>query len=267
MDLLTELGKSKKLQIIEKLRERSMSLKELANYNGLSVSTVSRNIRWLCDWGIIYRHKNKCKLTGFGVTIEKLLRVLKDIEEFKEDIQDLPGFIDLLPPEIVAGMHLLRKCKVMNVEEALNVGLSHLINSKQYGLYVDKIIDYDIYKIMVLKNLEGVSERVISTRGTILNRTSTVRRVLMNMNLSEKDLDIVADKVQIRIYDTPIQLGVIDGKIGILQLNDRIDRIYVSHDKDFIRWCEYIFWFLWQRSEPFDLKKMIEEIKVQKGFA
>ena len=59
MDLLTELGKSKKLQIIEKLRERSMSLKELANYNGLSVSTVSRNIRWLCDWGIIYRHKNK----------------------------------------------------------------------------------------------------------------------------------------------------------------------------------------------------------------
>uniref|UniRef100_A0A7C3YMZ0 ArsR family transcriptional regulator n=1 Tax=Geoglobus ahangari TaxID=113653 RepID=A0A7C3YMZ0_9EURY len=267
MGFLTELGKSKKLRIIEKLRECSMSLKELADWNGLSVPTVSRNIRWLCDQGIVCRHENKYQLTGFGVAIEKLLRALMDIKEFKEEIRELPGFIELLPPEILAGMHLLRKCKVMSVEDALNVGISHIINSKQYGLYVDKIIDYNIYKIMVLKNLEGVSEKIISTRDTIFSRTSTIRRVLMDMDLSEDELDIVAEKVQIRIYDTPIQLGVIDGKIGIIQLNDRIDRIYVSNDKDFIRWCEYLFWFLWQRSEPFDIKKMIKEIKVQKGFS
>lgn len=267
MDFLIELGRSKKLQIIERLRERSMSLKELAANNGLSISTVSRNVKWLCNRGILYKHKRKCKLTGFGVAVEKLLRVLVDIERIKEDIRDLPDFIDFLPPEIIAGAHLLNRCRVMSVEEALNIGLSYLIRSEKYGLYIDKIIDYDIYKMMVLKNLEGVSERVISTRSTILDRTSTFRRALMDLDLSEKELDIVADKVQIRIYDTPIQLGVIDGKIGILQLNDRIDRIYVSDDEDFIRWCEYFFWFLWRKSEPVDVKKIIEEIKARKGFS
>ncbi len=264
-EIINELGKPKRIEMLKRLKKGIHCLRELTG-NGVSSSTVSRILRWMCDNGIAYKQKEEYKLTGFGVAIEKLISAIRDISDYSEELITLPEFMDFLTPEIIAGIHNLKKCKVMHVEEALEIGLYHLANSKRYGLYIDKIIDYDVYKLMAKKNLEGVEERVISTWNTVFDRTSTFRRAISDLDLSERELDIIAEKVQIRIYDTPIQLGVIDGEIGILQLNDVIDRIYVSHDRDFIRWCEYLFWFIWQRSKPVDIKKIVEEVKAQKGF-
>ncbi len=264
-EIINELGKPKRIKILRRLKRGIYCLSDLSD-NSISLATVSRILKWMCKRGIAFRKDEKCRLTGFGIAIEKLFSAIEDVSAFKEELLNLAEFIDFLPPEIIAGMHYLKKSKIMSVEEALSVGLTYLANSKNYGLYIDKIIDYNVYKMMAKKNLEGVEERVISTKNTIFDRTSTFRRAIRDLDLSKEELDIIAEKVQIRIYDTPIQLGVIDGEIGILQLNDVIDRIYVSNDRDFIRWCEYIFWYIWQRSKPVDIRKIVEEVKAQKGF-
>ncbi len=263
--LMRELGNQGRIEILRRLREKPCGVGDITEINGISFSTASRVMSKLESLDIAERSDGKYRLTGFGVAVEKILSSLECVYEYRNDILELSEFISLLPSGFVAGFHNLKKATVMDVETALGIGVEAVAKAKNYGLYVDKVISYNVYRLMAEKNLQGVSERVISNYETLFGRKSTFRKVLMDMDLCREEYEIIKNKAEIRVLDTPIQLGVIDGKLGILQLNDRTDRIYVSEDRDFIRWCEYLFWYLWERAESVELGKIVEEVMAEKG--
>ncbi len=262
--LIRELGKSGRLEIIKSLRKSAKMVSEL-EVERMTSSTLSRTLSKLAEYDIIKKENGKCMLTGFGVAVEKLLTSIEGLFELRHDIIDLQEFLEMLPPGFIAGFHNLRNAEVISIEKALEIGVSSIANAKRQGLYIDKVISYSLYRLMAEKNLEGVEERVISNYETIMDRTSTLKKVLIDMDLKPEEYDLIAEKVQIRILDTPIQLGVIDGSAALLQLNDTLDRFYYSRDKNFVRWCEYLFWYLWEKAEIVDIRKLVEEIKEEKG--
>jgi len=265
--LMKELGNQGRLEILKKLRNKSCGISEIAVEDGLSFSTVSRIMSKLENLDIVERFNGKYRLTGFGVAVEKILSSLENVFDYREDILDLADFISTLPPGFVAGFHNLRKAKVMDVEEALGVGTDAIANAKNYGLYIDKVISYDIFKLMALKNLEGVSEKVISNHETLYGRKSTFKKVLLDLDLTKEEYEIIKNKAEVKVLDTPIQLGVIDGELGVFQPNDRTDRIYVSKDRDFIRWCEFLFWYLWDKAKDAEWGKIVDEVMAEKGLS
>ena len=266
--LIRELGNPGRIEILRKLKEKSCGVGDIAGMDGVSVSTASRIMSKLESLDIVERYYNgRYRLTGFGVAVEKMLSSLECVYEYRGDIIELSEFISLLPPEFVAGFCNLKKAEVMDVEDAINAGVEAIKNANNYGLYVDKVISYEIYRVMAEKNLEGVSEKVISNHETLFGRRSMFKRVLMEMELCKEEYEIIKNKAEIRVLDTPIQLGVIDGNLAILQLNDRTDRLYVSSDRDFIRWCEYLFWYLWERAENAEWSKIVDMVMAEKGFA
>ncbi len=264
--LIRELGNQGRIEILRKLKEEPCGVADIAETDGISFSTASRIMSKLENLDIVERFNGRYRLTGFGVAVEKILFSLECVYEYRNDILDLSEFITLLPPGFVAGFHNLKKAEVMDIERALEIGVREIMNARTYGLYVDKVISYDIYRLMAEKNLEGVSERVISNHETLFGRRSMFKKVLMDMDLCREEYEIIKSKVEIRILDTPIQLGVIDGNLAVLQLNDRTDRIYVSRDRDFVRWCEYLFWYLWEKAENAEWGKIIDEVMIEKGF-
>ncbi|MBE8539039.1 ArsR family transcriptional regulator [Geoglobus acetivorans] len=239
-----ELVKEDKVRILESLMDKPCSFREILNINGYAPSTLSRTLTIFEDEGLVRREGEKYCLTGAGLAFLKVIDVIKAVYEFKDDINGVPEFVELLPPGFLAGIHNLRRAEVMDIESALKLGVERIAEAKEYGLYVDKVISYDVYKLMVEKNLQGVEERVISNRETLYGRGSTFRKVLQDMDLTKDEYELVKRKVHVKVFDTPIQLGVIDGEFAILQLNDRVDRFYVSEDKRFITWCEYLFTYL-----------------------
>ncbi|WP_456478722.1 helix-turn-helix domain-containing protein [Geoglobus ahangari] len=264
-DLIRELSQQGRIEILRNLRGSPRSPSELSKMDGLTLSTASRALNRLSEFGVVERDDHRCRLTGFGVAIEKILSVIEHLYEYREDIMALQDFIAILPPGFVAGFHNLRKAKVMSLEEAFEVGVEKIASSKRYGLYIDKVISHDLYRVMAERNLAGVEERVISNHATIHGRANTFKKVLMDMDLTAEEYDTIASKVRVRVFDTPIQLGIIDGEFALLQLNDTLDRFYVSDDRDFVRWCEYLFWYLWERSEDANFPKIVEEVKAEKG--
>ena len=266
-DLIRELSQQGRIEILRNLREKPLSPSELSRLDGLTPATTSRALSKLTEFGVVERDNGTCRLTGFGVAIEKLLSVVEHLYDYREDIMAISEFISLLPPGFVAGFHNLRKAKVMSLDEAFELGVERIANSKKYGLYIDKVISYEVYRIMAERNLAGVEERVISNHATVFGRASTFREVLRDMNLTAEEYDIIASKVQVRIFDTPIQMGVIDGEFALLQLNDTVDRFYVSEDRNFIRWCEYLFWYLWEISRDAGFPEIVREVKAEKGFS
>ncbi|ADC66169.1 hypothetical protein Ferp_2032 [Ferroglobus placidus DSM 10642] len=129
---------------------------------------------------------------------------------------------------------------------------------REYGLYIDRIINYDIYKLMVNLNLQGASEKVISSRDTLKDRLETIRQVLIDMDLSKKELKIVRDKIEIRVYDTPLLLGVLDGKLVYFQYYHTYSPMFRSENKEVVDWCESVFYYFWKRASPVDVKGMID---------
>ncbi len=263
--LIRELGNQGRIEILRKLKNKDCSIADITEIDGVSLSTASRILSKLEGLDIVEKSNGKYRLTGFGVAVEKILTSLECVYEYRDDILELSEFISVLPSGFVAGFHNLKRATVMDVESALRIGIDAVANARDYGLYVDKVISYDVYRLMAEKNLEGVSERVISNHETLFGRRSMFKKVLMDMDLCKEEYEIIKNKVEIRILDTPIQLGVIDGRLAVLQLNDRTDRIYVSSDRDFIRWCEYLFWYLWERAENAEWGKIVDEVMVEKG--
>lgn len=262
-----EIFRENRLLLLSKLSEGKMSFSEIVKVNGWAPSTVSRTLSQLENEGLVRRDDGEYSITGTGKAILKLYESLSAIYEFREDLNSIPEFVDILPQGFLAEIRSLRYAEVMDLDTAFEIGAGRIASAKHFGLYIDKVISYDIYKLMVQKNLEGVSEKVISTHDTLFGRGSTFRQVLRDMNLSKEEYELIKSKVEVRVFDTPIQLGIIDGEFALLQLNDRTDRFYVSEDRRFVKWCSYLFWHLWDMAEDARFDKIVEEVMAEKGFS
>lgn len=267
--MMHELTIPIRIEILNVLKDRTLKLssiyKEL-NEKRLNtpLSTVSRHIKALHELGLLRKSEGKYTISGTGMFLHDLIVQLDDIRVWDE-IYNSNEFVALLPNELKLGLSTLKNAETeRDIYTAIFKAFEAVENAKSWGKYIDRIIHYDIFKIMILKNLEGVSEKVISSRDTLERRIEMVLKAIIDLNLDKIELEIVKSKCEIRVMDLPVQLGVIDGEVAFFQILKKNENtpVYISRDKKCIKWVNDLFDYFWQRAEPFDLSKHIDSLKL-----
>ncbi len=260
-ELIKECLNPWRYQILLLLSKRKYKFSEMVKELNAPKSTISRALSRLEELEMVRKQGEVYEISSYGDLILATFENLVESFEFEEEIKKAEEFLKMLPPYLKHGFPLvLRFSEKFEFLDGVIRGLEDLSRVREYGLYIDRIINYDIYKLMVNLNLQGASEKVISSRDTLRDRLETIRQVLVDMDLSKKEMRIVRDKIEIRVYDTPLLLGVLDGELVYFQYYHTYSPMFRSENKEAVEWCENVFYYFWKRASPVDVKGMIDEL-------
>jgi len=264
---LKELSLPNRLEILRLLREKPRNIaniqRELESKGRcIPVSTVSRCINTLANNKVVKKNGDgSFSLSGLGYLIVDFLSFFNELSPIYGHLWDADEFMKILPRELKVGLTNLKNAEIEPDPYAAVIKAVEVIKrSKTHGKYIDRIISYEVYQVMLRKNLEGVSEKVISSSDTLERRIETFLKVIEDENLCEEELELVKSKVEIRVLDLPFQLGVIDGKYVFFQiLKEKSEApVFLSTDKEFVIWAERVFDYFWNIAEPFDVASVID---------
>ena len=255
--MMKELSLQGRVEILKSLIEGPMTPSELGKVNDMPVSTISRCLKALTDCCLVKKSGNRYELTGIGYLAADYFSNVEQIFSLWEYLCDAGEFMKLLPMELKPGLAYLCTAEVEpDPYAAVLKAVEDIKKAKRYGKYIDRIVSYEIFWVMVGRNLEGVKDYVISPPDVIDRKVETHLQVLRGMNLTTKELERVSGSVHVKLFDLPFQLGVIDGKVLYLQIfqGERTETpFFISRDKKCVEWWERIFDYFWERAEPFDL--------------
>ncbi len=260
-DLIRECLNPWRYQVLVLLSKRRYRFSEIVSELKAPRSTISRALSKLEELGMVRRKGEIYEISVYGDLILSTFKSILEFFELGEETVKAEEFLRMIPPYLKYGFPIvIKSAEKYEFFDGVMRGLEDLSKVRNYGLYIDRIINYDIYKLMVNLNLQGASEKVISNRETIKERLETIKQVLIDMNLSEKELRIVREKIEIRVYDTPLLLGVLDGKVAYFQYHHTYSPMFRSEDKEVVDWCEKVFYYFWKKAEPVDVKGMIDSV-------
>ncbi|RLI80066.1 hypothetical protein DRP05_01790 [Archaeoglobales archaeon] len=275
-EIIHELTVPPRIEILEVLRNKYLNLSliynELKNKElDVSLSTLSRHVRTLHKLGLIKKVGRKYTMSGTGMLLYDLIHQLDDICLWDE-ICESAEFISSIPNELRLGLSKLKSAEIeRDIYTAVFKVFKAAENAKSWGKYIDRIIHLDIFKVMIQKNLDGVTKKVISSRDTVDRKVSMILSVIEDLKLDEDEMEVVKSKCEIRILDLPIQLGVVDGGIAFFQILKvyrcvpaYVAPVYISTDEECVKWANNLFEHFWQKAERFDLAKHIDSINPNK---
>jgi len=130
-----------------------------------------------------------------------------------------------------------------------------ILNSvEKGGLYIDRVVDPDLFQVMIQRRLLGATEKIISPEDTIFQKIEAEIEALKSSGLSREEINVVEDRIEIKVLTPPLQLGVIDKKIGIIMLikGNYFTPFFITDKKSVIRWLESVFNYYWDIAKPLD---------------
>jgi predicted transcriptional regulator len=220
----------------------------------MSISGLARCLNALMNLNLVGRtNDGRYYVTGLGILIFDIITKVDDIFTYWHELVDATEFMQILPTDLKLGLANLKKAEVeWDQYRIIQKAFDAAANARRWGKYIDRIVDYDIFRIMLRNNLKGVSEKVISSTDTLEKRVETFIQVIIDEGLTRDEIEYVKTKVELRVLDLPFQLGVIDGEIALFQILrlEKISPAYISRDKDFIDWANRVFDYFWNIAKP-----------------
>jgi predicted transcriptional regulator len=237
-----------------------MTLSELGkNVRDTSTSTISRCLKSLSNCRLVKKNGGKYELTGIGYLVADYFSNIEQILSLWELLHDSGEFMRVLPIELKPGLAYLCNAEVEpDPYAAVMKAVEDLKKAKKYGKYIDRIVSYEVFQIMWLKELEGVRDYVIipNNEDIIRRKSEVAAQSLKDLGLSSDELEyIIHNFGEVRLMDTPFQLGIIDGEVVYLQMFQREKTetpVFISRDKKCVEWGEKVFDYFWELAEPFD---------------
>lgn len=270
-ELIHELTIPVRFEILSILKNKALKLSSICDELNskklnISLSTLLRHVKTLHELGLIRKTEGKYVISGTGMFLYDLICQLNDICVWN-DICNSEEFISVIPNELRLGLSTLKDAEIeRDIYTAIFRAFEAVENAKSWGKYIDRIIHYDIFKVMIQKNLNGVTEKVISSRDTLDKRVNMILNAIRDLGLSKDEMEVVKSNCELKVLDLPIQLGVVDGEIAFFQLlNMRggpcyVAPVYISRSKKCIKWANNLFDYFWQKAEPFDLSVHIDSL-------
>jgi|Deesub1362A_J573_1020465.scaffolds.fasta_scaffold00893_6 predicted transcriptional regulator len=253
---------------VNRISELKRRLKEREQ---MPVSTVYRSVNSLAKAGLVTRDGDKVSLTSAGLLLADAVECLDSLINF-DYINTAIDFLLSIPSDLRFGLKYLTECDVVDLTTMGNFTLEFIRSIRKGGLYIDRVVDKEIYKLMIQKRMNGVFERVISSEDTLYPRIETEIQALKELGLSKEEINKVWQNVDLRVMDLPIQMGIIDGKYGAIMLmkGDTFTPFFVSEKRDMVRWLENIFNYYWEVADTVDVyfdggingirKKIVESV-------
>jgi len=265
---LKELSLPGRIEILKILSEKPMNVasihKELESIGiRMPLSTVSRCMNSLAERKIVRRKDDgHYYLTGLGYLIVDKATILDDILSLKELLWDADEFSKILPPELKMGLTNLKKVEIEpDFLAAVAKGIKVNLNTMKWAKVIDRNVSYDLFEITIRNILRGVNYKVLSSSDTISRRLEITAKIIRDLNLSDEEIEIIKKNAEVRVLDLPFQVYISDGKIAFLQIiNGKSEPpIFISENKDFIRWTEKLFDYFWESAELIDFPSALDD--------
>jgi predicted transcriptional regulator len=256
--LLRETSLPSRIEIISLLKEDCVTLSELhkrlkANGVKVPVSTVYRAVNNLFSTGILDKKNGEVSLTPAGLFFADALNCMERLMNF-EYLELATDFLLSLPPELRFGIHHLSECEKVDFTETRKLSINVLSSVREGGLYIDRVVDPDLFEVMIKRRLQGATEKVISAEDVVFQKIETEIEALKNAGLNKEEMRAVEEKVELKVLTPPLQMGIIDRKVGIVMLikGNYFTPFFVTDKKDAIRWLESVFNYYWDLAKPLD---------------
>jgi len=111
-----------------------------------------------------------------------------------------------------------------------------------------------------ISRLRGAVYSLIFSERVINEKISTILQAFKELRLRDEEIKISQSRVEYRVLDTPIQLGLMDRKLGIIILSRGVlSPFFVLEEKRKILWLESVFEYYWDIAKP--LTEYIEKGK------
>jgi|Deesub1362A_J573_1020465.scaffolds.fasta_scaffold00680_1 predicted transcriptional regulator len=258
-DLLNEASLTSRIEILKILRNGEYKLSDLhreLSSDGVKVpiSTVSRALSNMVSSGILKRESGAFYLSPLGLIFIDAIESIEKSMNF-EYLDLAYDFIVSLPVDLRFGIPYLTECDIIdNLGQLVKIMFEVIENVKIGGKYIDRVINNDIFKLMMEKNLQGCTEKVISSEDTLIPRLKAGREVINEMGLNLEQIEQIFEMVEIKVLDVPAQLGVIDGEIAIIMFlkENFTSPTFISRDRKVIDWMERVFDYYWSIAKPIE---------------
>jgi len=169
-------------------------------------------------------------------------------------------FLLSLPPELRFGIHHLSECEKVDFTELRAKGLELIDAIKERGRFIGDFTDVEFIKAMIKSRLRGAVYSLIFSERVINEKISTILQAFKELRLRDEEIKISQSRVEYRVLDTPIQLGLMDRKLGIIILSRGVlSPFFVLEEKRKILWLESVFEYYWDIAKP--LTEYIEKGK------
>ncbi|MBO8183292.1 MAG: hypothetical protein H0Z28_10970 [Archaeoglobus sp.] len=223
--------------------------------NGLKLptSTIYRAINNLQSAGILDKKSGEVALTPTGIFFADAVNCMRKLMNF-EYIDFATDFLLSLPPELRFGIHYLSECEKVDFIKARELGISVLSTIQDGGVYIDRVVDPELFHIMIERRLDGATEKVISGEEVLFQKIDAEIAALKIANLSKDVVRKIESQVEIRVKTLPLQMGIIDRRIALIMLinGNRFSPFFVTEDRKAIRWLESVFSYYWDIAKPLD---------------
>jgi len=251
-EVLRELGMQRRLELLKILTKGPMRQKDLSEYFKISPSSLSRIMSKLERLKLVERDGGMYSITGLGIVFLSVIERLGEVVKVSNEIIDAVKFLTILPPELQLGLNAFSYARTEHdIYKAVSMAIDEIKKANSWCKYVCRILECNIFRILVRNYLRGVRDKMISTPDTLTERINMLLKAIQMEGLCPKDVWKIVDKIEIRVYDLPFQLGVIDGKIAFFQISkDRHSPAYISDNPKFVKWVNSIFDYFWERAKP-----------------
>jgi predicted transcriptional regulator len=220
----------------------------------MSISGLARSLNTLMNLNLVGKtNDGRYYVTGLGILIFDIVTKIDDIFKYWYELVDATELMQIFPVDLKLGLANLKNADIeWDQYRIIQKAFDAAANAKMWGKYIDRIVDYDIFRIMLRNNLKGVSEKVISSTDTLKKRVETFIQVIIDEGLTRDEIEYVKTKVELKVLDLPFQLGVIDGEIALFQIvrHGKISPAFISRDGDFIDWANRVFDYFWKIAKP-----------------
>ncbi len=273
-NILKELGLSNRIEVIRFLSCQPANLVQIHRYLktigcNMSVGGLARCLNTLIGLDLVEKFGDGAyAVTGLGLLMLDIVLKLDQIMKYRDELVDAIELMEVLPAELKIGLANLSKAEVEHdIYVAVRRGVEEVSRAKSWGKYVCRILECGVFKILVKNYLRGVRDRMISSRDTLKDRIDMLIRAIKEEGLSREEIEVIRDRIEIRVLDLPFQLGIIDGRIAFFQIlkPDRVSPAFISTEREFVDWTNRLFDYFWNLAKPVEIPfdKLLEDQSIK----
>ncbi len=271
-NILKELGLSNRIEILRFLSCHPANLVQIQRHLAsvgckMSVGGLARCLNALIGLDLVEKFGDGCySVTGLGLLMLDIILKLDKIFKYKDELVDALELMEALPSELKIGLANLSKAKVEHdIYIAVKKAIEEVSRAEKWGKYVCRIMECNVFKMLIRNYLRGVKDKMISSSDTLNDRIEMIIQSIKSEGLSEDEINKIKDNLEIRVLDLPFQLGIIDGRIAFFQIlkPERTSPAFISTDKEFVDWANRMFDYFWNIAKPVRIpfEKALEPVK------
>jgi len=150
LEYIRECTNPWRYKILTVLSKRSCRMVEISKEIGAPTSTVSRALNKLEKLELVRRRDDFYEITACGDILLTILNKLLEFNEIRNELEKAEEFLRMIPDNLkFEFVDILKKTEKRDLIDLFPKAIDDLSRVREYGLYIDRIINYDIYKLMI----------------------------------------------------------------------------------------------------------------------